>query len=357
MKKLLLLALCLPLLQACTKKIKEPESAEKLSLSPAPIIWPCWNNIWQNRGEVTIYFDAHRDKAFGVENRGFMLRNEGLGYRVYEYNISNGAWTQKGLFPGNARVDGTLVVVGTKVYFGLGIDFDNSANEIHYHDWWEYDPATDSWAQKANFPAASRLSTTAFAAAGKAYVVGGYDREVSDNYLKQTWQYDPVANAWQQKSDFPGSRRDDAAGFGIGNKGYVGTGRGRIIVLNNPVTIYYKDFYEYNALNNTWTQKADHPGATKHGAYSFIIRGNGFIGGGYNASAGYRQLYMYDHLSNQWVQKTDYPGYGFAPHHFGNRFHFSTLDHGYVIQDLYLTDDGVVPQTMWRYIKRQNCPN
>jgi N-acetylneuraminic acid mutarotase len=164
-------------------------------------------------------------------------------------------------------------------------------------------------------------------------------------------------NAWEQKANFPGAARDEAAGFGIGSKGYIGTGRGRVIILNNPVTFYYKDFYEYNALTNTWLQKADYPLATRYAAFSFMIRGNGFIGGGYNASAGYRDLYMYDQLTNTWVDKTDYPGYGFSPHHFGNLYHFSTLDHGYVIEQSHLDRDGESTQTMWRYIKRQYCPN
>jgi N-acetylneuraminic acid mutarotase len=363
MKKLLLLVLCLPLLQACTKKMQQPASVETTSVETGPAIvepiqWPCWNNIWQNRGQVPMYFDSQRDIAFGINNKGYVLRREAAlpTYRVWEYNISNGVWTPKGLFPGMARLDGTVVVVGTKAYFGLGMDFDY-VTPIYYHDWWEYEPTTDQWTQKANFPAAARTNATTFAASSKAYVVGGYDQEVTKNYLKQTWQYDPALNTWEQKANLPGAARDEAAGFGIGSKGYVGTGRGRIIVLNNPVTFYYKDFYEYNAPTNTWVQKADYPLATRYCAFAFMIRGNGFIGGGYNASAGYRDLYMYDQLTNQWVDKADYPGYGTSPHHFGNLFHFSTLDHGYVIEEAHLDRDGEVPQRMWRYIKKQYCPN
>lgn len=358
MKKILLLAICLPLLQACTKKIQQPDPAEKMSIPPDPIQWPCWYNIWQNRGEVSLSIDGNRDVTFGVENKGYVLRGE-LGlqtYRVWEYNISNGSWTPKGLFPGTVRLGGTIVVMGTKVYFGLGLDFDNGANEVYFHDWWEYDAATDQWTQKADFPSSARTNTTAFAAASKVYVVGGTDQQVSNTYLKQTWQYDPASNAWEQKANLPGGARDYAAGFGIGNKGYVGTGKGKVMILNNPLTIYFNDFYEYNALTNTWTQKASYPEATRHGAFSFMIRGNGFIGGGYNASAGYRDLYMYDHLNNAWVQKTDYPGYGTSPHHFGKRFHFSTLDHGYVVEEDHLGREGYVPANMWRYVKKQYCP-
>jgi N-acetylneuraminic acid mutarotase len=357
MKKLLLLALCLQLLQACSKKIEQPGREVTLTIPPDPIQWPCWNNIWQNRGQVPLYFDDHRDIAFGIDNKGYVLKVEiPMGtYRLWEYNILNGSWTPKGYFPGSYRVDGVVVVIGTKAYFGLGMDFE-SATPVYYQDWWEYDQATDQWTQKAEFPGATRISSSGFAAASKAYVVGGYDW-AAGNYLKQTWQYDPALDAWEQKANFPGAARSEAAAFGVGNKGYLGTGQGRIMVLNNPVTVYFKDFYEYNAQTNAWSQKADYPNATRHGAFAFMIRGHGFIGGGYNASAGYRDLYMYDHLINSWIEKTDYPGYGTSPHHFGNLFHFSTLDHGYVIEEAHLDRNGEVPQNMWRYVKKQYCPN
>jgi N-acetylneuraminic acid mutarotase len=357
MKKILLFAICLPLLQGCVKKIDQPASAEVLSTPPDPIQWPCWVNVWHNRGDIQpLYFSSHPDVAIGFGNMGYFLRAFASTYTVWEYNISNKAWTDKGQFPGLTRMEGTIVAVGSKIYFGLGLRFEY-VTPVYMHDWWEYDPATNQWTQKADFPAAARTSTTAFAAASKAYVVGGYDQEVTEGYLKQTWQYDPVLDTWEQKANFPGAGRDAAAGFGIGNKGYVGTGRGRIIVLNNPLTIYYKDFYEYNALNNTWAQKADYPNATRHAAFAFMIRGNGYIGGGYNASAGYRDLYMFNHLTNQWVEKADYPGYGTSPHHFGNRFHFSTLDHGYIIDEDHLGREGYVPSIMYRYVKKQYCPD
>ena len=41
---------------------------------------------------------------------------------------------------------------------------------------------------------------------------------------KDFWEYDPVANTWTQKADFGGAARDSAVGFSIGSKGYIGTG-------------------------------------------------------------------------------------------------------------------------------------
>ena len=43
-------------------------------------------------------------------------------------------------------------------------------------------------------------------------------------YAKDFWEYDPIANTWTQKADFGGTARAVAVGFSIGSKGYIGTG-------------------------------------------------------------------------------------------------------------------------------------
>ena len=42
---------------------------------------------------------------------------------------------------------------------------------------------------------------------------------------KDFWEYDPATNTWTQKADFGGTTRSVAVGFSIGSKGYIGTGR------------------------------------------------------------------------------------------------------------------------------------
>ena len=43
-------------------------------------------------------------------------------------------------------------------------------------------------------------------------------------FRKDFWEYDPAANTWTQKADFGGTARYYAVGFSIGSKGYIGTG-------------------------------------------------------------------------------------------------------------------------------------
>src|ERR1035437_10915125 len=80
---------------------------------------------------------------------------------------------------------------------------------------------------------------------------------------------------WVQKANIGGSAtRDRAVGFSIPNivKGYIGMGSDNGGILN--------DFWEYNPLNNTWTQKANYPGLGNNGDMGFYIGSKGYICGG-----------------------------------------------------------------------------
>ena len=73
---------------------------------------------------------------------------------------------------------------------------------------------------------------------------------------KDFWEYDPATNTWTQKADFGGTARYVAVGFSIGSKGYIGTG-------DDDLNQFLKDFWEYDPATNTWTQKADFGGTAR----------------------------------------------------------------------------------------------
>lgn len=65
-------------------------------------------------------------------------------------------------------------------------------------------------------------------------------------------------STWTKKENFPGSSRNFAVSFSIGNKGYYGLGQKQVELFTYKV---YNDFWEYDAEKNTWTQKAEFPKA------------------------------------------------------------------------------------------------
>jgi len=56
---------------------------------------------------------------------------------------------------------------------------------------------------------------------------------------KDIWEYDPSTNTWTKKMDFPGNARSALGGTSIGNKGYIGLG----VALHGGSR--YNDFWEY----------------------------------------------------------------------------------------------------------------
>jgi N-acetylneuraminic acid mutarotase len=119
---------------------------------------------------------------------------------------------------------------------------------------------------------AERYSAVGFTINGKGYFGGG------NNGKTDFWEYDPVSDTWSQKANFSGTGRNEATGFTIGNKGYVGTG-----YTTFPFA-YYNDFWEFDPLANTWTRKADHPGTPRRAATGFAIGNKGYLGTGITAT-------------------------------------------------------------------------
>ncbi|MBI4947768.1 MAG: hypothetical protein HY840_15360 [Bacteroidetes bacterium] len=87
------------------------------------------------------------------------------------------------------------------------------------------------------------------------------------------------------KDRFRGVGRNYAVGFSIGTKGYIGTG-------TNGAS-YFKDFWEYNPVGNTWTQKTDFGGTARRMAVGFSIGTKGYIGTGLDAVSYTKDFWEY----------------------------------------------------------------
>jgi Abnormal spindle-like microcephaly-assoc'd, ASPM-SPD-2-Hydin len=214
-----------------------------------------------------------------------------------------GTWTQKADFEGIARWGAVGFSTGSKGYIGTGYCTDSnicSNPPVYYRDFWEYDPAEDTWTQKADFGGTARLSAVGFSIGSKGYIGTGFDLNLT--HKKDFWEYDPAANTWTQKADFGGTARGEAVGFSIGSKGYIGTGSAGLFSEK-------KDFWEYDPTANTWTQKADFGGTARWGAVGFSIVSKGYIGTGDRSQFSWaNDFWEYDPAANTWTQKADFGG-------------------------------------------------
>jgi N-acetylneuraminic acid mutarotase len=163
----------------------------------------------------------------------------------------------------------------------------------------------NTWAQKADLGGSGRHEAIGFSIDNKGYIGTGYAYNGGTNkFYKDFWQYDQLANTWTQKADFAGTARMAAVGLKIGDKGYVGTGI-------NWTTGPFDDMWEYNPLLNTWTQKASANIIGWHRSVAFSLNSKEYIGTGHNMNGPSNNFFWaYDPLVNTWTQKADFAGAG-----------------------------------------------
>lgn len=150
-----------------------------------------------------------------------------------------------------------------------------------------------------------KTGAVAFSIADKyAYVGTGYIIDPVTGVLKPSndlWQYDPLNDRWTQVASLPGEPRVFASAFSIGTKGYVGTGASNIAKL--------KDFWEYDHHANSWTRKADFDGESRIGATGFSIGNAGYIGTGTSDHIYEQQdFWRYNPVTDTWSRIANLPG-------------------------------------------------
>lgn len=217
---------------------------------------------------------------------------------LWQYDETSNGWTQKATVP-LAIEDAAVMVINGKAYLGSG-----KAGNGAIDDFWQYDETTDAWITKAKFPGFKRFGAVAFGVGDKGYA--GTGELLADHYTDDWWQYDPATDTWTKKTDFPGGPRAGLTGFVINGKIYCGLGNG------------HNDWWEYDPATDTWTQKSNHP-ITTVDAKGFAINGKGYIAGGGD------QCWQYDATTDTWTRNAFF-GYrvGSAAFEAGDKAYYGT---------------------------------
>lgn len=244
----------------------------------------------------------HSAVGFSIGSKGYIGTGQCDGGVLtndfWEYDPDTETWAQKTNFGGTGRLLAVGLSIRDKGYIGMGAIW--NPTWTFFKDFWEYDPASDTWTQKADFGGTVRRSPAGFSIGDKGYVGTGYYYENWTNiYCNDFWEYDPDANTWTQKADFAGARRSDAVGFSIGNKGYIGTG-----YIGGET----RDFWEYDPDTDTWTRKADFGGTARCTAVGFSIGTKGYIGTGNDRYGMTKDFWEYDPAADTWTRMEDFGG-------------------------------------------------
>lgn len=253
----------------------------------------------------------------------------------------DGNWVQAaaiGLYP---RGFPSSFVIGDVAYVGLGYN-ESIGGRGRLTDFWAF--SLDSgWRQKADFPGPPRSNAVGFSLDGYGYVGTGYD---GFNTFHDFYRYDPASNTWTVRDSFPGGDRYDAVGFGLKGKGYIGTGF-NIFWMN--------DFYQYDPQSDSWARTPGTSGnfSKRSGAVSVVYHDTAYIFTGAVSGGMARDSWAFDPtLPVPWIPlhnitNTD-PGSfddGYTSLQRQNASAFVNGDHAYLV----LGRNGTLMTTTWEY--------
>lgn len=271
--------------------------------------------------------------GFNIGGKGYIGTGFDGSYKkdFWEYDPIADAWTQKADFPGTARTDAVGFGVWHKGYVGTG--YDGALKQ----DFWEYDQLTNIWTQKPDFPGGPRMkavgvgldysflgfvgtgrgpsgmttdfwkftqttntwtqqadilygtpteNAVAFCRSDSRFIYVGLGNTPS-GYSKIIKVFDPVFNGWpgQIPTNFPGSPREGAVSFAMGDYAYIGTGR--------DLSGLTSDVWELNLFAQTWRQAPDFSGGLREEAVGFRIDNKGYTGAGNDLADNKNDFYRY----------------------------------------------------------------
>lgn len=244
-------------------------------------------------GAVGFATATHGYICTGVSDSGTNLDD------LWQWNPGTNTWTQKADFPGGARREAAAFSINGIGYVGFGR---LGPSGPFFNDLWAYDPAVNTWTQKASFPAEERASPGVFVLNNKAYFLGGCPGPAP--YPNDFWEYDPATNSWEQKASLPAAGRSGPIAFSVFGKGYIGGGNDNSSDLNST------DFWEWNPATDSWTQRADVPGLSRRAANAFVVNNIPYAGSGWNGSTYLVDMYSYNPFANSWTPIANFGGAG-----------------------------------------------
>lgn len=255
--------------------------------------------------------------------------------------------------PGGARFDALGFNFGDTIIFGGG----NQGLGYLNPSMWMYDPTTRQW--NGDFAPLIQV-TYSFENKGTAFADGiGFGIEFTDinapigkkarciyvglgDYVgddhpdsksRAILEYDfgDLVPSWKHITDFPGSRRSGAVSFVIGNRAYIGTGKGTVIA--SDWYVFYPELArDQNPGTLEWRVLENKPSNIgRKGAVAFTLNGRGYFGLGYDENGNFLKDWwefrpnVLDATKGTWTKKADFPGLARA-----NAVGFAIGDQGYV---------------------------
>ncbi len=211
---------------------------------------------------------------------------------VEAYDPATNAWTPKAPMPSRRYAAGVGVINGI-IYVVGGAE----KNDMFTGTFEAYDPATDQWTAKAPIPAPRKGVVTAVVN-NILYVMGDFASFATSsvNSAPGVEAYDPATDTWTQKAQMPTSRSNFMLSV-LNNMIYAVGGMTDTLQATTEA---------YDPATNTWTPKAPMPGP-RTGFAPGVINGILYVAGGVNERGLAGPTYAYDPMFDTWSTSLTIP--------------------------------------------------
>lgn len=213
---------------------------------------------------------------------GFGQGTNGILNDLWVFDPATGNWEEKASCPCDARMHPAFVAIDDHIYVGLG----NSASG-DLNDWWEYDMESDTWSEKPAFPDTQRHHPYQFGIDGQVYVGFGHH---STEIFNEWYRYDPAGESWTEMTTLPDQGRVAGAQFAHNGMGYALSGDGE-----GHTSMPTGEFWQFDPLDNSWTQWPAHPGMSRWAPSSFVINNEVYLINGMSMDPG-----TFDYMDTNW---------------------------------------------------------
>lgn len=252
-----------------------------------------WNQV------VSMPDGKHHPVTFSLDGKGYAITGtnplDSPTDDVFQYDPATNEWAELAAFPGQDRSFAIGQAYNGKGYLGFG-----ASNFSYFNDIWEYDPATDSWDQLTTCECSGRRHPAFIIRDDKIYVGLGDDffGDLNDWHV-----YDMNTDTWTEMDDIPGDGRHHPFMFPAGDHVYAGMG-------HSGQTIY-GDWHKFNIETDTWETMQDFPGEHRVAGTQFGHQGKGYVLSGDGSNHSFMptgEFWEYDPSNDSWVELEPHPG-------------------------------------------------
>ncbi|MEZ4777721.1 MAG: T9SS type A sorting domain-containing protein [Bacteroidia bacterium] len=235
-------------------------------------------------GRFWAFSCAANGKVYGGTGRTAFSGNT-IG-DFWEYDVATDTWTQKADFPGGVREGADGFSVNGRIFAGFGTPFIAFNSDLY-----EYIPATDTWETRASVPGGVGFAYSHGFVIDSMYYMG------PENGTNKMYAYNVNTDIWTQVADFPGKDRRAQVAFTAAGKGYIGLG---FWVFGSV----QGDFFAYDPVTDTWAEvagllpKSDQSTGFGIGEFGYV----------HNVGGNQKDTYRYDPSKDEWFFEVNHPG-------------------------------------------------